>query len=80
MVNHNFKIGDKIKTVSIPYNKDFKEGIGFKPNAIFTITKINIYNDLIIIFTKEREGYGIRWSETHPNFSLVNDKPIYELW
>jgi len=79
MVKHNFKIGDVIKTSKKPYNKDFGEGLGYVSNKILTITKIENYDNCIIAFFK-KQANGIRWNETHPNFSLLNNNKIYELW
>ena len=80
LVKHNFKIGDIVKTVDKPYEKDFKAGIGYTRNTVLTIIQIDEYNDYIVAFFKESCGGGIRWSETHPNFYLLNKQNIYECW
>lgn len=79
MVEHNFKVGDTIKTVSHPYETEFQVGGGYKPDITLTICDINQYSNYIVVFFKE-SFYGIRWSETHPNFYLINYNKIYELW
>jgi hypothetical protein len=79
MVKYNFKIGDVVKTSKQPYNKNFGEGSGYIPNKILTIKNIDYYDNYIVAFFKEINN-GIRYSETHPNFLLLNKTKTYELW
>lgn len=79
LVKHNFKIGDVVKTVNEPYTKDFDPGMGYSSNSTLTIKRIDEYDTRIVAFFEETHG-GIRWSETHPNFYLLNKQNIYECW